>query len=81
MDGAGIHVFEALPQPIGLKNSVKGSPNEIGSNHKASVLNGHAGPVYDLSFHPKSKYLFSVGEDALMRVWDIDNGSCRAVYR
>ncbi|CAL8083498.1 unnamed protein product [Orchesella dallaii] len=44
---------------------------------------GHDGTVYGLHFHPKTKLLFSVGEDSLMRAWDLNTESphCRAVYR
>jgi WD40 repeat protein len=48
------------------------------------TINGHEGAVYGLSFHPKTKLLYSVGQDCCLRAWDIsnlDDIGCKCIYR
>ncbi|CAG7836542.1 unnamed protein product [Allacma fusca] len=81
MENAGIRIFEAPLLHGGLRSFVKFPAEEVGPGHSVKLLNGHSGAVNDLAFHPRAKYLFSVGEDAIMRIWDAHNNICRAVYR
>lgn len=39
------------------------------------MLNGHIGPVHDLSFSPDGRYLVSCGEDGRQVVWDFQRRS------
>ena len=52
----------------------------IGARHisggESYILRGHHGPVFDVAFSHKSSHLFSVGEDATMRLWDLTNKPC-----
>lgn len=48
---------------------------------RKSILRGHAGPVFDLAFTAKGRYLMSVSEDTTMRLWDLKNGVNKAIYQ
>lgn len=38
------------------------------------VLEGHRGNVMALGFHPEGKWLWSAGEDATLRIWELEEG-------
>ena len=50
-------------------------------DRKKSIFRGHSGPIYDLAFTARSKYLMSVSEDTTMRLWDLSNGVNKAIYQ
>ncbi|KAG6911013.1 hypothetical protein DXG01_005428 [Tephrocybe rancida] len=37
---------------------------------------GHDGWVQALTFHPDGRHLLSVGDDHMMRIWDLSTGRC-----
>ncbi len=41
---------------------------------RLQVLEGHAGPVRALAFHPQGKLLFSGGDDSTVRRWSMPDG-------
>ena len=45
------------------------------------ILTGHTGPVQAVQFHPRTKLLYSVGQDSTMRAWDVNTFKCRTIYR
>ena len=47
---------------------------------KKSILRGHSGPVYDLTYTDRGRYLMSVSEDTTMRLWDLNTGVNKAIY-
>jgi U3 small nucleolar RNA-associated protein 13 len=42
---------------------------------------GHSGVVLKVLFHPKQLLLFSAGDDAEVRVWDLVTKECVAVLK
>ena len=48
---------------------------------RKSVMRGHSGPVYDVAFTSRGRYLMSVSEDTTMRLWDLSNGVNKAIYQ
>lgn len=58
-------------------------PSDPDSFYGIKNIAGHAGTVYGLHFHPRTKLLFSVGQDSLMRAWDLnaEDPKCRVIYR
>jgi len=48
---------------------------------KKSILRGHSGPVYDLTYTDRGRYLMSVSEDTTMRLWDLNTGVNKAIYQ
>jgi len=48
---------------------------------KKSILRGHSGPVYDVSYTARGRYLMSVSEDTTMRLWDLNTGVNKAIYQ
>jgi WD40 repeat protein len=83
MSELGIRVCSAASAKKLMDSSGGG---EIGDETFPGVkmINGHEGSVYGLNFHPKTKLLFSVGEDKCMRAWDLGNSnniSCKVAYR
>ena len=47
---------------------------------RKSILRGHSGPVYDVSYTAQGRYLMSVSEDTTMRLWDLKSGVNKAIY-
>lgn len=58
-------------------------PSDPESFYGIKSIGGHDGTVYGVHFHPRTKLLFSVGQDSFMRAWDLnaENPRCRVVYR
>lgn len=48
---------------------------------RKSILRGHAGPIFDVAFTAKGRYLMSVSEDTTMRLWDLKNRVNKAIYQ
>eukprot|EP00955_Chlamydomonas_euryale_P056573 356470-Chlamydomonas_euryale.AAC.4 len=46
-----------------------------------SFAGGHAGVVLTVRFHPKQHLLFSGGDDAEVRVWDLVEKRCVATFK
>lgn len=57
----------------------------IGGRHISGgefcTLRGHRGTVFDTAFTHCSSYLFSVGDDAIMRLWDLEQQRTIALYQ
>ena len=47
---------------------------------KKSILRGHSGPIYDVTYPAGGRYLMSVSEDTTMRLWDLNTGVNKAIY-
>ena len=54
---------------------------ELHDLKRKSILRGHNGPIYDVTFMPRSKYALSVSEDTTMRLWDLETGINKAMYQ
>ena len=54
---------------------------ELQDLKRKSILRGHNGPIYDVTFMPRSKYVLSVSEDTTMRLWDLETGINKAMYQ
>jgi WD40 repeat protein len=52
-----------------------------GSKKRSSILRGHSGPVYDVTFMARTKYLMSVSEDTTARLWDLETGLNKAIFQ
>ena len=55
--------------------------NDVNRFQKKSILRGHSGPVYDVAFTARGRFLMSVSEDTTMRLWDLKNGVNKAIYQ
>jgi WD40 repeat protein len=61
--------------------SENSSEDEKDAVEVINFLSGHSGPVHAVSFHPKTKLLFSGSQDGTVRAWDINTFKCRTVYK
>lgn len=43
---------------------------------RSAVLRGHTGTVYEASFSPDGKRIFSKSRDNTLRIWDVHTGKC-----
>lgn len=62
------------------EDEIKGLGSRHVSGGEFCVLRGHRGAVFDAAFTHCSSYLLSVGNDASMKLWDIDNHCIIALY-
>ena len=64
--------FNAMDIICGTKNGSIGTLN-IDSKQYKTILRSPPGKVFSMNVHPSGNYLFTVEENASVRVWDIEN--------
>jgi len=82
MSDCGIRIFDTYS----AKNlfASKSECDSLVKPPKCRTVKGHVGSVYGVDFHPRTKLLFSAGEDRTLRAWDFSDEietPCRAVYK
>ena len=66
--------FDALDIICGTRNGSIGTLN-IQTKQYKTLLRSPPGKVFDMIIHPDGNYLFTIEENACVRVWDIENKS------
>lgn len=63
-------------QPMTYLNEYEPKVEEV-----PAILRGHSNWVTDLHFLQTPNYLLSVSKDSTMRIWNLDELQCKAIYR
>lgn len=53
----------------------------MGDRRTPMNLSGHGGPVWCVVWHPAGRLLATAGNDATIRIWDVDRGQAVRVWR
>ncbi|KAB7498839.1 TAF5-like RNA polymerase II factor subunit 5L [Armadillidium nasatum] len=76
---------EVEESPIIEKEEEEEETKTLGGRHISGgefcTLHGHRGPVFDSAFTHCSSYLFSVGDDSAMRLWNLEEQRTVALYQ
>ena len=69
---------------VGAKNTLRASDPDLRGweydylfklfNNIGTVLRGHSGPVYSVSFSPDGRHIISGSEDGMIKVWNATSG-------
>jgi WD40 repeat protein/tRNA A-37 threonylcarbamoyl transferase component Bud32 len=51
------------------------------TGHTRTVLTGHTGPVYDVTFLPGGSRVSTVSDDGTLRIWDVADGRLLRLFR
>lgn len=63
-------VFERIPDTLPTKITYLWRFEENGLNQTPFYLIGQTGRVSDISFSPDSRYVYTLGDDKFLRIWD-----------